>query len=102
MHDSATPLMPLTTSQDVQGSLAPAAFNSIALRERLAHVSRGAFPSGSLDLDQIAPLGDVEIAERSAGASAVLLRIEPCMVVLVSLARGQGQLAVAGIDREDV
>ena len=89
MHDTASPL-------------APAAFNSVAERERLAHVRRGTFSACDLALDQITPLGDVEIAERTHDGCAVLLRIEPRMVMLVSVSRGQGQLAVAGEERDAV
>jgi hypothetical protein len=53
-------------------------------------------------LAELLALGDVEVAEHLNGALAVLLRIEPRMLVSVSVARGNGELSVAGADRGDV
>src|SRR4051812_20031481 len=103
MEELAAPLMPILTSQEVRGVLAPSAFNAVAIREQLVHVRRATFPSGSLSLDNVIPLGDVEIAEEiQEGVGAALLRIEPRMVVAVSIARGNAEIAVAGDERGDV
>jgi hypothetical protein len=100
---TTTPVMQLVTSQDVQGVLAPAAFNAVALREQLPYVRRAHFPAGSLAVDDVLPLGDVELVERmQSGAGAVLLRLEPRMVASIWIARGNADLAVAGADEDDV
>ena len=92
----------LTAHQELRGELAGAAFHAIALRDRLDHVRRASFPAGAVTLEQLLPLGDVELAERVEGRVVALLRIEPRMIVCVSVGRGQGEIAVAGGDREAV
>lgn len=91
--------MPLVANQDVRNVLGIAAFNAVALREGLRHLHRAAFPSGTLTLDELTALGDVELAERVHGGAAALLRIEPRSLVFVSSVRGQGEVAVAGAER---
>jgi hypothetical protein len=92
----------LATQQDLNGQLAAAAFHAIALRDRLARVRRASFPAARLTLEQLVPLGDVELAERREGRVDALLRIEPGMIVYVTAGRGQGEVAVAGRDHDAV
>jgi hypothetical protein len=90
----------LSTTQELRGAgLAAAAFNALAVRERLAQLRRASFPAGDLSLAQLTVFGEVELAERHAGGSSVLLRPEPEMLVHLFAARGQGEVAVAGTDR---
>jgi hypothetical protein len=93
----------LSTGQDVRFEpLAAAALNHVILTEGLSHVHRVAFASGRLSLDEVIPLADVELADRLTDGFAVLLRMEPRMVVYVWSSRGNADLTVAGDDREAV
>lgn len=94
--------MSLVANQDVRNILGISAFNAVAVREALRHIHRAAFPSGTLTLEELTALGDVELAERVHGGAAALLRIEPRTLVFVSTVRGQGEVAVAGADRGTV
>ena len=80
----------LTANQELRGELAGAAFHAIALRDRLDHVRRASFPAGHVTLEQLLPLGDVELAERREGGVIALLRIEPRMIVLRDGSPGSG------------
>lgn len=96
-------IVPVTAVLDlVDETWSSAAFTERALREGLRHVRRSSFPCGELALADLVALGDVEVAEHLTGALSVLLRIEPRMLVLVSVSRGTGELAVAGVDHGDV
>jgi hypothetical protein len=94
--------IPLTTTQDLANGAIHAAFHAIALRDRFRQIRRSNFPAGPLRLDQLMPLGDVELAEQHDHNAAVLLRIEPRMIVSIVAGRGQADIAVAGDEPEAV
>ncbi|WP_259312524.1 DUF5925 domain-containing protein [Capillimicrobium parvum] len=103
MPSPAVPIVPVAPCLDLSdGTWSSTAFTERALGEGLRHVRRGSFPCGDVTLAELLALGDVEVAEHLTGALAVLLRIEPRMLVLVSVSRGNGELTVAGADRGDV
>lgn len=93
----------LSTTQDLRGpGLTACAFNAAALRDGLIQLRRATFPVAELTLAQLSVLGEVELAEGLPGGAAVLLRLEPEMLVHLSASRGHGEIEVAGVEREAV
>lgn len=93
----------LSTNQDLRTyGLTGTAFNELVLRESLSHTRRASFPAGELSLQDLCAFGEVELAERIQGGSTALLRPEPRMLVHIAVAHGQGEIAVAGAERDSV
>ena len=92
----------LSTTQDFRDGLVPAAFNEWALRDGLTYVRRTSFPAAELTLEKLVVLGDVELAAREGSGCAVVLRLEPDMLVELVGGRGHGKITVAGKDRDAV
>ena len=92
----------LSTTQDVRDGLVPAAFNEWALRDGLTYVRRTSVPAAELTLEKLVVLGDVELAAREASGCAVVLRLEPDMLVELVGGRGHGKITVAGKNRAAV
>lgn len=92
----------LSTTQDLRDGLVPAAFNDWVMRGELTYVRHMSFPAAELTLEQLVVLGDVELAARDAKECAVVLRLQPDMLVQLIGGRGHGRITVAGKDREAV
>ncbi|MDP9384209.1 MAG: DUF5925 domain-containing protein [Actinomycetota bacterium] len=98
-----TEIVSLSAVQDLYGSrLTAVAFNQIAVREGLVHLRRATFPAAELTLEQLSVLGDVELAERLPAGASVVLRLGPRMVACLWAGRGNGEIAVAGTERDGV
>ena len=91
----------LSTLQDLREGLVPAAFNEGVMCDALTYVRRMTFPA-ALTLEQLVALGDVELATREESGCAVMLRLEPDMLVELIGWHGHGKITVAGKDRDAV
>ena len=96
------PKLALSTIQELHGGLVGAAFNERAASDGLSYVRRASFPAAQLTLEQLVVLGDVELAERHPHGCAVLLRLEPDMLLQLAGGRGHGEIAIAGTGRAAV
>jgi hypothetical protein len=96
------PLSVATTQEIHLGNFSASVFNTLALREGLLHVHRAHFPATDLTLAKLTVFGEVEAAEQYAGAAHVVLRPEPRMLIHLTAERGNGDIVVAGVDREAV
>jgi len=92
----------LSTTQDFRDGLVNAAFNEWVLRDGLTYMSRLSFPAAELTLEQLVVLGDVQLAAREANECAVVLRLEPTMLVRLVGGRGHCTITVAGKHRDAV
>jgi hypothetical protein len=93
----------VTTSQEIHlGNFCASIFNTLALREGLSQLHRTHFPAADLTLANLTVFGEVEAAEQYAGAACVVLRPEPRMLIHLSAERGNGDIAVAGVDRDAI
>src|SRR3954452_11279147 len=89
----------LSTFQDMRsGPLPEMAFNEVALRDGLSQIRVVKFPAATPGLADPSALGEVLLDERSPVGFSVLLRSEDGLLIALSVHRGAGSLAVAGID----
>lgn len=91
----------LSTTQELHDNLVEATFNEWVMRDGLTYVRRTSFPA-ALTLEQLVVLGDVELATSEGTGCAVVLRLQPGMLVELVGWRGHGKVAVAGNDRDAV
>ena len=96
-------IVTLSTVQEIRGNgIVLSALNQLAVREALSHVARVTFLAEDVTLERLCVLGEVVFADRQPDSSAVLLRPDPDMLVALIASRGQGEVVVAGRDRDAV
>ena len=78
------------------------AFDNAVLARGLSEVRRIGFPAHDLRCEQARPLGTPLIADEATHSFELLLELEPDMLALVCASHGNGRVAVAGRDADEL